>query len=114
MIVPIPYVHIGIGLVSVLVAVPLIMRKVPMNRLYGIRTRKAFVSSSNWYEINAYGGRLFMVFGVLVAAFGVLEKDFAPPPTSLWAPVFVAAPMIGLIPVLLLIKSFGGRLPDKP
>ena len=37
MIVPVPYVHIGIGLTSILLAIPLIRRKVPMNRLYGVR-----------------------------------------------------------------------------
>ena len=113
MIVPIPYVHIGIGIFTALLAVPLIMRKVPMNRVYGIRIRKAFISDSNWYALNAYGGKWLLGFGIFLAAFGLFGKDFAPPPTSVWAPVFMAAPMITIIPILLLIKSFASRLPEE-
>jgi hypothetical protein len=112
-IVPIPYVHTGIGLLTALLAIPLIMRKVPMNRAYGIRVRKAFLSDSNWYELNAYGGKLFLVFGIFLAAFGWVGKDLAPPPTSPWAPVFTIAPMLTIIPILLLVKSFAGRLPER-
>ena len=83
MIVPIPYVHCGIGLVTALLSVPLVLRKIPMNHAYGIRIRKAFVSESNWYEINAYGGKLLLVFGLFLLAFGWLGQDFAPPPTSI-------------------------------
>lgn len=113
MIVPIPYVHTGIGILTALLAIPLIMRKVPMNRVYGIRIRKAFISSSNWYALNAYGGKCLLVFGIFLAAFGLLGKDFAPPPTSVWAPVFMVAPMITILPILLLVKSFAGRLPER-
>ena len=84
MIVPVPYVHIGIGLTSILLAIPLIRRKVPMNRLYGVRVPKAFASERNWYEINAYGGRLLLVFGLFVLGFGVLTLGSAPAPTSPW------------------------------
>jgi len=112
-IVPIPYVHTGIGLVTALAAIPLIMRKVPMNRMYGIRIRKAFISNSNWYALNEYGGKLLLIFGVFLTAFGVLGRDFAPPPTSAWAPVFMAVPLIAIIPILLLIKSFASGLPEE-
>ncbi len=36
MIVPIPYVHCGIGLVTALLSLPLVLRKIPMNHAYGI------------------------------------------------------------------------------
>jgi len=84
-----------------------------MNHMYGIRTRKAFISDSNWYELNAYGGKWLLVFGLFLAAFGYLGQDFAPPPTSLWAPVYMVAPMIVIIPILLLINSFAHRLPGR-
>lgn len=69
MIVPIPYVHAGIGLFAIVISIPLAMRKVPMNRVYGIRIRRAFLSQRHWYEINAYGGRLFVAFGIFVIFF---------------------------------------------
>ncbi len=113
MIVPIPYVHCGIGLVTALLSIPLILRKVPMNHAYGIRIRKAFVSESNWYEINAYGGKLLLVFGLFLLAIGWLGQDFAPPPTSIWAPVFMVLPLLAIVPVIALIKAFAGSRPDR-
>ena len=67
MAIPIPYVHGGIGILTVLLSIPLILRIVPMNRVYGIRIRKAFISPHNWYAINAYGGKLLLAFGLVPA-----------------------------------------------
>ena len=113
MIVPIPYVHCGIGLVTALLSIPLILRKIPMNHAYGIRIQKAFVSQRNWYEINAYGGKLLFVFGLFLLAFGWLGQGIAPPPTSLWAPVFMVLPLLVIVPGISLIKAFARRLPDR-
>ena len=111
MIVPIPYVHMGFGSLLALFSVPLILRRVPMNRLYGVRTAKAFASEANWYALNAYGGRLFLIFGLLLTVFGWALRDDAPPPTSPWAPVFLALPLLLLVPVLALIHRYGKGLP---
>jgi SdpI/YfhL protein family len=111
--IPIPYVHAGIGLATVLVSLPLVMRLVPMNRFYGVRVREAFASRRNWYEINAYGGRLLLAFGLFLIAFAYLGNDFAPPPTSLWAPVFLLIPLLALIPVLARIRVYARRLPGE-
>jgi hypothetical protein len=113
MIVPIPYVHTGIGALSALLSIPLILRKVPMNHLYGIRVQKAFVSNHNWYELNAYGGKLLLAFGLFLLTFGYLGRDFAPDPTSLWAPVFLVVPLVAIIPVLMRINAFARRLPER-
>jgi uncharacterized membrane protein len=113
MIVPVPYVHAGMGLLIASFAIPLIMRKVPMNRVYGIRVRKAFVSNENWYELNAYGGKLFLAFGLFLLVFTFLAKDVAPPPTSIWAPVFLAGPLVLIVPVLALVNAFARRLPER-
>ncbi len=113
MIVPIWWVHVGLGLLVVAISIPLVLRKVPMNGAYGVRVRKSFVSDSNWYEINAYGGRLLLVFGASLAVFGAAASKFAPPPTSPWAPVFLVAPLLLLVPVVAAILAFARRLPDE-
>ena len=46
-----------VTLVFVFVAVPLALRKVPRNTIYGFRTSKTLKSDSIWYEANAYFGR---------------------------------------------------------
>ncbi len=103
----------AIGVVLAVLSLPLVARKVPMNRVYGVRTPKAFASERNWYEINAYGGKLLFGYGLLLVVFSIVAEDLMPPPTSPWSPVFVAGPMVLILPVFLLIRSFARRLPDR-
>jgi hypothetical protein len=111
--IPVPYALMMMGVVSILVSIPLILRRIPRNPYYGIRTRKAFVSDRNWYEINAYGGKVFLGFGVFLVLFGLATFEVAPPPTSPWAPAYMIVPLLALIPVLLLVRSYSRRFPDR-
>ena len=104
-------VHCGFGGLLAVLSLPLVFRMVPMNRVYGIRSPKAFVSDSNWYAINAYGGRVLMAYGVALFAFGLLARDSAPPPTSIWTAVFIVGPLILVFPLLGLINARARRLP---
>ena len=112
MIIPIPYVHLSIGFFTVILSVPLVRRKIPMNHIYGIRVRKAFVSDQNWYALNAYGGKLLLWFGVFVFCCGYFGFSLAPPPTSIWAPVFLVVPLSAIVPVIVLINRMARRLPE--
>jgi uncharacterized membrane protein len=64
------------GLITILVcsavfavlAIPLILRKVPPNPVYGYRTRATLSDEALWYEVNAYFGVRFLVAS-LVSAF---------------------------------------------
>src|SRR3954468_20239219 len=76
------------GLVTFGVCLPLIYRKVRMNRWYGIRIPQAFVSDARWYEINEYGGRLLARWSwpiTFVGIFGFLV------PTNLFLNYLVVA-----------------------
>jgi uncharacterized membrane protein len=84
-----------------------------MNHMYGVRIRKAFASDRNWYEINAFGGRLLLGFGLFLVAFGWLGPGFAPAPASLWAPVYLVVPLLLLAPIIVAINAFARRLPDR-
>lgn len=66
------------GLVTFAVCLPLIRRKVRMNRWYGIRIRQAFVSDARWYEINEYGARLQARWSWLITVAGFI--GFVVPP----------------------------------
>lgn len=103
----------GIGVVLTVLAIPLVARMVPRNPLYGVRIPKAFVSDRNWYEINAYAGKLFLLYGLALWAFSVFAEDLVPPPPSLESGLFTAGPLVLLFPILLLIRSFARRLPDR-
>jgi hypothetical protein len=87
---------------------------IPMNRAYGIRISKAFSSDANWYAINAFGGKLLCAYGLAVMGFGVLARDWAPPPTSIWSAVFVVGPMLPALLLLGFIRAYAKRLPEGP
>jgi hypothetical protein len=79
---PVVIVHLLVAGMAVLTAVPLIARRVKMNQWYGVRISAAFVSEERWFEINHYGGRLMLVWGLVIAATAAVgaflpRKDWA-------------------------------------
>lgn len=109
MIVPAVYVHCGFGALLAALSAPLAMRRVPMNRAYGIRVSEAFTSDACWYDINAYGGRLLFGYGVVLVAFGLYARRLAPAVTSPWSPVFVAGPLALVLVLLVPIRAYARR-----
>jgi len=109
MIIPAVYVHCGVGLISTATALPLALRRVPMNHVYGIRLPESFTSDACWYDINAYGGRLLLVYGVVLTVLGYLARDLAPPVRSLWSPVFIVAPLLVFLALIPVIVSYARR-----
>lgn len=59
------------GLLISLLAIPMILRRVPPNGLYGVRTKASFASESDWYRINAIGGRNLAAGGILILVTGI-------------------------------------------
>jgi SdpI/YhfL family protein len=115
MIVPAVFFHCGFGLLLAAFSLPLVLRRVPMNRAYGIRIPEAFTSEAHWYDINAYGGRLFLGYGILLAALGFLARDLAPPAASLWSPVFIVGPILVALALLPFIRSYArSRIQQGP
>ena len=105
--------HLGLsnlgcaGLIIVL-AIPLVQRKVRMNRWYGIRIKKAFASDENWYRINAYGGKRLVLWALVLAAIGIVT--FFLPLQHRALPVLLAcAPLILLVPCLEIL-AFAKKL----
>jgi len=60
-----------LGLVLIAVSIPLYLRKVGMNCVYGFRIRKAFENDENWYRINRYGAAALMCWAVVIMAVGI-------------------------------------------
>lgn len=89
------------GLVMLLVSLPLLYRKTPMNHFYGIRIRAAFESEQRWYDINAYGGRQMMRWSWLVITTGFL--GFFVTPEHLVSYAWICLP----ITLLAIIDSHG-------
>jgi uncharacterized membrane protein len=62
----------GSGLLIFLLAIPMILRRVPPNALYGVRTKASFASNSDWYRINAIGGRYLTVSALVIMIVGLI------------------------------------------
>lgn len=56
------------GLIVALLAIPLILRRVPPNPLYGLRVPATFRDEQVWYDANAASGRDLIVLGAVAIA----------------------------------------------
>lgn len=86
-------IHLIASLFVIGAAIPLIRGRVKRNYWYGIRIRQAFKSEERWRDINQYGGRLFLVWGVIIAAFGVIGL-------TLRREAWVTYNAVALVPIL--------------
>ena len=71
------------GLLALL-AIPLILRRIPPNPLYGLRVPATYRDEQVWYDANAASGRDFAIFGAcmtlltfVLSAAGVRDMAFA-------------------------------------
>jgi uncharacterized membrane protein len=82
------------NLLFILIAIPLILRRVPPNPVYGFRTRTTLADENIWYESNAYFGRNFVISSIIsgIAVF-----------------CLIAPPLIVIILTLRYLRSLNNR-----
>ena len=73
--------NVLLGLLQIGLGLPLLLRKVPKNSFYGIRTAAAFESEQRWYDINAYAGRQMLIWAFIMISNGA-TGFFIPASTS--------------------------------
>lgn len=56
------------ALIFAVVAIPLALRKIPRNKVYGFRTQTTLSDDFIWYEANAHFGRGILIAGIVSAA----------------------------------------------
>ena len=102
---------LGMGIVTFCVCLPLIYRKVPMNRFYGIRIPQAFVSDERWYDINAYGGRLLARWSCPIIVAGIvgflLPLRFFPAYAITAAVILLISILVPLIQIIRWARATG-------
>ncbi|OHD57018.1 MAG: hypothetical protein A2Y33_08815 [Spirochaetes bacterium GWF1_51_8] len=65
-----------------ILGIPMAIRKVKPNQIYGARTKYTLMDEEIWYDVNAVAGKLLMVTGVVLAAIAIvpvfykLEKPY--------------------------------------
>lgn len=100
---------LGLSLVLILIAIPLALRKVGPNVVYGYRTRATLSDEDVWYDANAYfGSRLIVacICGVVAAWALYVLKPFPPDlflPVSLV--VLVAPTLVAAVATARFVKT---------
>lgn len=54
-----------IGLLEIGLAIPLILRRVPPNWIYGFRTTTTLSNKEIWYKANTFAGKLLLGAGIV-------------------------------------------------
>ena len=85
-----------------------------MNRVYGVRIKKAFASEENWYTINGYGGRQLLMWSIVLAVIGIatffLPLGTEEQPNNIMVLIAAVAPLIILLPCIAQILWFAKKL----
>jgi SdpI/YhfL family protein len=75
--------------------------KVPMNNAYGIRFKKSFESEELWYKINAYGGKLLIIWSIPLVFLGVATFFMPIEGRRIWITLVACAPLIAVVPAVM-------------
>ena len=59
--------NVGMGVLMVVLAIPMILQRVRPNVWYGFRTAKTLSDESIWYPANRYAGKALLYAGVVIA-----------------------------------------------
>ena len=68
--------NMACGALFILLSIPLVMGKIPVNHFYGFRIAKSYSSKENWYKINRYGGRQLIFWSSILIVIGLLYLVF--------------------------------------
>lgn len=102
--------NISVGIMFALISIPLIQRKVSMNKVYGVRIKKAFESDENWYKINAYGGKQLLLWSLPLVLIGIATFFLPLEGNGAMITAIAFAPLIILIPAIVAIMMYSKRL----
>jgi uncharacterized membrane protein len=100
-------------LLFILIAISLILRRVPPNPVYGFRTHTTLTDNYNWYETNAYFGRRFVISSIIsgIAVYLLYIYQELPPEYFMKAGLFclIAPLVIVIILTLRYSRSLNNR-----
>lgn len=101
---------IACAVLLILVALPLALRKVPRNVVYGYRTRATMANDEIWFEANAHFGRGLIVGSLCGAFVGYLIYRFQPFAPSVFLPVSV---LVLVVPSLVAAVATAHHVRSK-
>ncbi len=93
--------NIVVAILIIGISVPLVMRKIPMNHIYGIRFKKSFESDEHWFKINHYGGTQLILWSMPLLVIGLLTLLFPVRDGGIFTTLIACAPLILLVPAYM-------------
>lgn len=102
---------LGVSLLLVALAVPLALRLVPRNAVYGFRTRATMANDELWLSANAYFGQRLIVGTVFGCALAIIMYLLFALPPDLIVPVSVLCLALPSLIVTLATVRFVRRQP---
>lgn len=82
-----------VGLLFIGISIPLILRRVPPNRVYGFRVSKTLENSDIWYDANECSGKWLAGAGAVIVLAAIALGALEMPPQS-YAIAMVAVTMV--------------------
>jgi uncharacterized membrane protein len=82
---------LGCSALFILVALPLALRKVPRNRVYGFRTRATLADDAVWFAANAHFGRGLVISSLCSSVIAFVLFVLQPFPPEVFLPVSLLA-----------------------
>jgi len=86
--------------------IPLMLRKVPRNILYGVRTRDTLETPQCWYEANAYAGKLLICYGVVTLLGALILYFIAGDNKQLFAPLLLGLYLFSFMVVTVMVYRY--------
>jgi hypothetical protein len=108
-----PGVIMILGIIVMSLCIPLILRVVPRNALYGIRIPAAYASQQRWYDVNAYGGGVMAAWSVVIVAVGLVGFFVLPRYRDAYISAAVGMSLLGVMFPVAQILWWARRLPAE-
>ena len=102
--------NVFVGIMFIAISIPLVKRKVSMNKVYGVRIKKAFESEDDWYKINAYGGKQLILWSLPIILLGIATCFIPLEGNGAMITSIACAPGIILIPAIIAILRYAKKL----
>ena len=94
----------GVGVLMVVLAIPMILGKVPPNNVYGFRTKQTLSDPGIWYPANAYAGKWLLVWGLVMVAAAFLPLWFLPDLTEDGYAILFTIVLLGGVLIVVLLS----------
>jgi hypothetical protein len=102
--------YIGSGLLLSAISVPLILRKIGPNPLYGFRVKQTLEDPRVWYDVNAYAAKGFFWVGLLIIAAALTFSRVPGWDVGSYALACLATFMIAIVATLVLSFRYLGQV----